>query len=161
MDQILPIAEKVQEMADRMGHNAHGLDREIPEFGDAIHAVIADHERDLHEIDRKLRVIREDNEILLSEAKRIQGQPATTMDEKLRRMKRIVTILEEIAEMKEKTEGLERKRQENVHSLSNLFERAPIAYFIHVKRRGDEGKIHPAVTEAFFHAIARRKRKMA
>ena len=161
MATLLPIAEKVQEMAERRKYSAHDLDKEFPEFGDAVHAVIADHERELHEIDRKLRVIHGDRNILLSEAARIQKQPTTTVDEKLRRIKRIVTILEEIAEMKERAENLERKRQEKTQKLSELFKRAPITYFIHVTRRGDENKVHPAITEALFRAIARRKGKMA
>jgi len=53
MNALVPIAERVQEIADRTGHNAHDLDRELPEFGDAVHAVIADHERELHPASEK------------------------------------------------------------------------------------------------------------
>jgi|GEM_PF-5209341 len=83
------------------------------------------------------------------------------MEQRLRQLKRLVNILEEIAEMKEREESLDMEKQKRTQKLAELFERAPITYFIHVKRRGSENKIHPAITEAFFHAIARRKGKIA
>ena len=156
---ILPIAEKVHEISERHGYTAKDLERITPEFNDAMHAVIADYERALHKVDRKIKMLEDDKKMLVNEAARLHKIAANNTDEKIMRLKRIVQILGEATRVEERLTALKRERKQNIDSLKGLFVRAPIAYFVHLARRGDERKVHPAITDAFFAAIIERKKK--
>ena len=160
-DLFLPIAKEVQNMAELKGLSAQDLEQILPEFGDAAHAIIKAHEDALHELDRKIAINAQDRNMLLLEAQKVYGAPANTLEERLQRMKRVLGVLESLAELKEGSQALKDRKKEHIDSLTELFEAAPIAYLIHTSRRGDEKKIHPSVTEAFLRANARRKRKTA
>ena len=160
-DLFLPIAKEVQNIAELKSLSAQDLEQVLPEFGDTAHAVIKAHEDALHELDRKIAVNTQDHNMLLFEAQKIYGAPAKTLEERLQRMKRVLKVLESLAELRENNQELWSRKREHTDALTELFEAAPITYLIHTSRRGDEKKIHPAVTEAFLRANARRKRKTA